>query len=174
MRMPRTDCPQCRRRLPYAARRCALCGWSAGAEVDEGLARRHARRRTVVVFAILLGLAAGGGVASMRSAELADWYADFAAQHLPERLSSFALTDTELGAFFFCARQVVREMRGDFSVETFPSPEESEFAALGEGRYRVSSHVSEARVDGTRVEHDFECTVHHASGRWRLEDLRIR
>jgi hypothetical protein len=113
----------------------------------------------------------GGAVATQNADALAEWYANFAAYHLPEQMSSYALADTERGAFFYCARQVAREMDGEFSVETFPSLTESYAEALGDGRYRIESWVEEARLDGESIRHGFTCTVRYQSGRWALEEL---
>lgn len=172
--MSRNSCPQCQRRFPYAARRCVHCGWQLGAPVDPGVARGVARRRTLVWFVVVAALVAGGSVAALRAPQVSDWYADFAAQHLPEPLSSFAVTATDAGAFFYCARQVAREMEGEFSVETFPSPSDSQSEYLGGSRYRITAHVDEARVDGTNVKHEFSCTVRLEAGRWKLEELVLR
>lgn len=171
--MPRRICPQCERRLPYAGRRCGHCGWAAGEPVDAEVARGTSRRKKAVWFLVALLIGAGAGIATLRSQDMADWYAGFAAQHLPSDLSSFAPVDTERGAFFFCARQVAREMEGKFSVETFPSIAESEMEVLGEGRYRIRAWVDEARADGQRVRHEFDCTVKYGAGRWEMEKLEL-
>lgn len=171
--MPRRDCPQCQRRLPYAARRCVLCGWSDRQPLDERVAARTARRRTAVWVVIALGLAVGSGVATLRAAEFADWYAGFAAQHLPDQASSYALADTERGAFLFCARRVARAMGSNDSVETFPSMADTDTDDLGDGRYRVTAWVDAARGDGAPVRHAFTCTVRFERGRWALENLEV-
>lgn len=171
--MPRRDCPQCQRRLPYAARRCVLCGWSNHQPVDERVAAVAARRRTVIWVVIAIGLAAGSGIATLRAAEFADWYAGFAARHLPEQASSFVLADTERGAFLFCARHVAKSIAGNDSIETFPSLSESDSDDLGDGRYRIRAWVDEARADGAQVRHAFTCTVRLEQGRWALEHLDV-
>lgn len=172
--MGQNSCPQCQRRLPYASRRCLHCGWMLGATVDPGVARGVARRRNTVWFVVAAALVAGGSVAALRAPLVSDWYADFAAQHLPEPLSSFAITPTYVGAFFYCARQVAREMDGEFSVETFSSPAESESEYLGDGRYRITAQVDEARADGSTVTHEFSCTARLEAGRWMLEELVLQ
>src|SRR5690606_23072524 len=97
----------------------------------------------------------------------------FAARNLPASASSFAPTETESGAYFYCARQVAKRMSGEFSVETFPSQQESDLVALGGGRYRVASFVDETREDGTRVRYGWVCSVAYQRGRWTLEDLDV-
>jgi len=170
--MPKRSCPRCNRRLPYAARRCVHCDWTHDAgEAPEGRSLRSRAR----VWALVLALAGmvGGGMVYRNADSIAFWHASFAGRYLPSTLSSWAPTDTDVGAFFYCARQVARRMDGDFSVETFPSPDEGRSLSLGEGRYRIVSFVDEAREDGGRVRHDFVCTVHFERGRWVLEDLDL-
>ena len=173
--MPRNrSCPHCDRRLPYAGRRCVHCGWSVRtADLEPGQGIAWWRRRTLwaVVTTVLLLL--GVGLGYRNAPRIADWYAGFAAENLPATASSFAPTETETGAFFYCARQVARKMNGQFSVETFPSEEESELVALGDGRYRVESFVDETREDGSRVRYAFVCNVAYQRGRWVLEQLDL-
>lgn len=171
--MPRRSCQQCNQRLPYAARRCARCGWQHGETVDVERARAAVRRRRGVWTVLALLLALGGGAAYLNAPSIANWYAAFAARHLPGAMASLAPTSTDQGAFLYCARQVSREMDGDFSVETFPTLEESHAEQMPDGRYRIVSWVEEAREDGGRVRHAFECTVRHARGRWALDGLRM-
>lgn len=171
--MPKRSCPQCRRRIPFAARRCVDCGWSYGRPVDTTLVRRSLRRRSIPWVLGLLLLLGVGAVATWNAGTVADWYAGFAARHLPAHLSAFAPTDTETGAFFYCARQVAKRMDGDYSVETFPSPDEGQLVELSQGRYRVVAWVEEARESGARVRHGFECTARYQGGRWSLEGLRL-
>lgn len=172
--MPRNRCPHCERSLPYAGRRCLHCGWSvrkASLEPGEGVAWWRRRRLwTAIVAGTLL---VGVGLAYRNAPELADWYASFAAENLPAGASSFAPVDTDSGAFFYCARQVARRMNGEFSVETFASPDDSELTQLGEGRYRIESFVDETREDGRRVRYSFVCRVAFERGRWILEDLDL-
>ncbi len=166
--MPNRSCPSCHRRLPYAARRCLRCDWSyPESESREGVAGSS---RALVVGIALAGML-GGGLGYRNADSIASWYADFAARRLPSSLSSWAPTDTDAGAFFFCARQVSRRMDGDLSVETFPSLDQTRSVTLSEGRYRIASFVEEAREDGERVRHQFVCTVHFERGRWVLENL---
>lgn len=171
--MPKRSCPSCNRRLPYAARRCLRCQWSLrqGHDVESG--GSLLRRGRVWMLALLLAALAGGGVAYRNADSIAFWYANFAARHLPPSLSSFGPTDTDVGAFFYCARQVARSMDGEFSVETFPALDQSRSVTLGEGRYQIRSFVDETREDGARIRHSFVCTVQYARGRWVLEDLDL-
>jgi hypothetical protein len=171
--MPKRSCPSCNRRLPYAARRCLHCQWSlrAGRAGEDG--GSLLKRGRVWMLVLLLAALVGGGAAYRNADSIAFWYANFAARHLPSSLSSFAPTDTDAGAFFFCARQVARSMDGEFSVETFPSLDQSRSVTLGERRYQIRSFVDEAREDGARIRHSFVCTVQYARGRWVLEDLKM-
>lgn len=169
--MAKRTCPKCNRRLPYAARRCLHCDWSHA----DGEAGERSLRSRVRVWALVLAIVGvvGGGMAYRNAESIAFWYASFAARYLPSSLSSWAPTDTDAGAFFYCARQVARRMEGDFSVETFPSLAQSRSETLGQGRYRIASFVDEARADGEQVRHEFVCTVQYAGGRWVLEDLDL-
>lgn len=172
--MARNRCPHCNRMLPYAGRRCVHCGWSVrdvGLAEGAGVAwwRRRRLWTTVVAAVLLLGIQYAYRNAPM----LADWYAGFAAENLPATASSFAPTETEAGAFFYCARVVARRMNGAYSVETFPSQEESELTALGNGKYRVESFVDETREDGQRVRYTFVCNASFAHGRWVLDRLDL-
>ena len=171
--MPRRSCPQCERRLPYASRRCTGCGWSHGGGIDPTVRRSTERRRGWILALVMATLLGGSAVATWKADVVADWYAGFAARYLPTGLSSFAVTDTDRGAFFFCARQVAKRMEGEFSVETFPSLSESRSEELADGRYRIVSWVEESRQEGGSIRHGFECTVRHQSGRWTLETLRM-
>lgn len=112
------------------------------------------------------------GTAYHRAGALADWYAGFAARHLPPPASSLAPASTSTGAFFYCARQVARRM-GALSVETFPSEEQSSTVELGDGRYRISSSVLRSEPDGGSARIAFVCTTHLDRGRWVLDDLDI-
>jgi hypothetical protein len=112
------------------------------------------------------------GAAYQHAPAIADWYAGFAAHHLPPGASSFAPTSTSTGAFFYCARQVARRM-GELSVETFPSEEESRTVELGADRYRIESSVEQSRADGASTRVPFTCTTHFDHGRWVLEDLTM-
>lgn len=172
--MPNRTCPTCLKRLPYAGRRCRHCGWKVQAGVDHSAGREARRRRQLIVAGVLvLFLVATAGVMARNAEGIADWYAGFAAEHLAQPFSAFAPTDTDLGAYFYCARLVSRQMDGDFSVETFPDPGDHTTLALGERRYRVVSFVEQARDDGERVRHDFSCTVRYDHGRWVLEKLDL-
>lgn len=171
--MPKRSCPKCNRRLPYAARRCLNCQWS----LSEGDPATHARsfwsRGRVWSLVFLVCGIVGGSMVYRNADAIAFWYANFAARHLPASLSSFGPTDSDAGAFFYCARQVARRMDGEFSVETFPSLSQSHSVRLGTGRYQIASFVDEVREDGERIRHDFVCTVQYSRGRWVLEDLDL-
>ncbi|HEX6071301.1 MAG TPA: hypothetical protein VFZ18_15820 [Longimicrobiaceae bacterium] len=173
--MARNRCPHCARKMPYAGRRCVHCGWSVlrqqGLDEGKGVAwwRRRGLWSVMVAGLLLVGIHYGYRNAPL----LADWYASFAAENLPAGASSLAPTDTEDGAYFYCARQVSKRMRGDYSVETFPSQQESELTRLGDGKYQVESFVDETRLDGQRVRYSFVCTAAFDGGRWTLEKLDI-
>lgn len=171
--MPKRSCPRCNRRLPYAGRRCVHCQWSQRDGEPVAASRSFWSRGRVWVLVLLLVGMAGGSVAYRNADDIAFWYASFAAWHLPSSLSSFAPTDSDTGAFFFCARQVSRRMDGHFSVETFPSLSQGQAQRLGDGRYQIQSFVDEMREGGGRVRHDFRCTVQYSRGRWVLEDLDL-
>jgi hypothetical protein len=112
------------------------------------------------------------GAAYENAPVIADWYAGFAARHLPPGASSFAPTSTTTGAFFYCARQVARRM-GELSVETFPSEEESRTVEIGTDHYRIESSVEQSRVDGGSTRVNFVCTTHFDHGRWVLDELKM-
>jgi hypothetical protein len=136
--------------------------------------RRASRRRQLIVAAIFMIFLVGGGSVLVRNAPaLADWYAGFAAERLAQPFTSIAPLKTESGAYFYCVRQVARQMEGDFSVETFPAPDESKTVVLGDQRYLIVSYVDQMRDDGDQVRHDFACTVRHVKGRWVLEKLEM-
>jgi hypothetical protein len=140
--------------------------------MDLGSVKRAWRRRQILWGVVLLLFTAGTGSVMVRNAPtLADWYAGFAAERLAQPFSSFAPVATDASAFFYCARQVARQMEGEFSVETFPAPDASTIHTLGERRFRIVSFVEQARESGERVRHDFACTVRQDRGRWVLEDL---
>lgn len=173
--MARRCCPSCTRRLPYAARRCVACGWVRGRGADAGAEATGAglMRRALLVFLLATLVVVGGGLATRNAEGLANWYADVAARHLPDPFLSFAPRGTDRGAYLFCARQVARAMESDYSVETFPAPEQSSSERLADGRYRIRSWVEEALESGERVRHDFTCVIRHDRGRWRLEELAL-
>ena len=169
--MSARSCPDCARRLPYAGRRCIHCGWTvrSGGTGRASTLRRRGLAATVIFLA--LGLVAAG--AAVRNApRLADWYAGFAAQHLPPTASSYAPASTATGAFFYCARQVARRM-GGLSIETFPSQEESRLVEIGTDSYRIESSVEQSRADGGSIRVAFVCTTHFDRGRWVLDDLTV-
>src|SRR5690242_19703329 len=155
--MPLRSCPDCARRLPYAGRRCIHCGWTARQEGTGRGAGRRRRGKAITALLVALSLLAAGA-AYEHAPAIADWYAGFAARHLPPGASSFAPTSTSTGAFFYCARQVARRM-GELSVETFPSEEESRTVELGADRYRIEASVEQSRADGGSVRMPFTCTT---------------
>lgn len=172
--MTRTRCPHCDRRLPYAGRRCIHCDWSIHAEdAVPGGAVAWWRRRTLWTIVVGAMLLSGLGMAYRNAPQLADWYAGFAAEYLTAESSSLTESDRDSEAFYFCVRQVAKQMEEEYSVETFPSLEESELKALGEGRYRVASFVDEVRESGERVRHNFTCDVSYQEGRWQLHEISL-
>jgi hypothetical protein len=171
--MPNRSCPHCARRLPYAGRRCIHCGWTVGsADFEQGAGVVWWRRARTWAVALALMSAVAAQFAYRNANDLADWYAGFAARFLPDGASSFAPTDTEPGAFFYCARQVSKKMDGEFSVETFDAAG-STTVPLGGGRYRIESAVEQASQSGQQVRHGFVCTVRFEGGRWVLEELKV-
>jgi hypothetical protein len=172
--MPNRTCPSCLNRLPYASRRCIRCGWTHQEGRDPERVRVATRRRWIVWSAILLLFLTGGSSLLVRNAPaLADWYAGFAAERLAQQFSSFAPVATDVGAYFFCARHVARQMDGENSVETFPSPGQSTVQTLGDQRFRIVSFVDQARESGEQVRHEFTCTVRRDQGRWVMEELEV-
>jgi hypothetical protein len=113
------------------------------------------------------------GMAYRNAAAIADWYAAFAAYHLPAGASSLTPAETPTGAYFYCARQVARRVGGGLSVETFAGEEESHTEDLGDGRYRVESSVAETAEDGGTRTLEFTCTARYDGGRWALEELKV-
>lgn len=171
--MPNRSCPHCARRLPYAGRRCRHCGWTVDStEHGHGAGIRWWRRARVWGVAIALSVALVSRFAYLNATALADWYATFAARYLPDGAASYAPSDSEAGAFFYCARQVARKMDDRLSVETFDGTA-ARTEPLGDRRYRVRSLVDEVRRGGEQVRHDFICTVRYERGRWVLEELKL-
>lgn len=171
--MPNRSCPHCARRLPYAGRRCRHCGWRVdSAEHRRGAGIRWWRRARVWGVALALAVAMVSRFAYLNSTALADWYANFAARYLPGDASSYGPSDSEAGAFFYCARQVARKIDERLSVETFDGTS-ARTERLGDRRYRVRSLVDVARRSGEQLRHDFVCTVRYERGRWVLEELTL-
>lgn len=171
--MAMRSCPQCAKRLPYAGRRCIHCGWKLQDGTPEHAVAARRRRAAITSAVALVVALLVGSYAYQNAGRIADWYAAFAAQHLPAGASSLAPAATESGAFFFCVRQVVRRIPGELSVATFPTLQESQTASLGESRYRIESFVDEDRLDGEQVRHDFSCTARFDRSRWVLEELKL-
>jgi hypothetical protein len=113
------------------------------------------------------------GMAFRNATAIADWYAAFAAYHLPAGASSLSPAETPTGAYFYCARQVARHVGGSLSVETFAGEADGHTEDLGGGRYRVESSVAETSEDGGTRTLEFTCTVRYGGGRWALEELKV-
>lgn len=172
--MARKRCPYCDRRLPYAGRRCLHCDWSIHEhELEPGGGVPWWRRRALWSIVVGAALLTSLGMAYRNAPELADWYAGIAAQHLIAEASPLVTLDRNSEAFYFCIRQVAKQMDGDYSVETFPSLEESELTVLGNEHYRIASFVDEVRESGERVRHSFSCDVSFQDGRWQLDDITV-
>ena len=170
--MPSRNCPSCRRRIPYSIKRCVRCGWSEadGSAVANGSA---ARRYGVWVALLCITLFVGVRYADRYMPHVADWYAGFAAQHLPDGLARLAPAATDPGALYYCARRVVKQIQEEGSVATFAGPAEARTTTLGDNRFEVRSFVDGARADGVAVRHEFVCIVRHERGQWQLEDLAM-
>lgn len=171
--MSKHSCPRCHQTLPFAARRCRKCRWipAEGEPPIRGISPRSRRRfwAATLLATVLVGV----GLGYLYVESLASRYAGFAARYLPSAASALAPTRTDEGAFYFCIRQVSKEMDGEFSVETFPSLQQSDTVALAGGYYRIRSFVDETRATGERVRHAFTCTVRFERGRWMLEELAL-
>jgi hypothetical protein len=170
----RRTCPGCLKRLPYAGRRCRLCGWTHSAGADPHSVRRAVQRRLALWSTLAVLFLVGTASFILRNAEgIADWYAGFAAEHLAQPFSSFAPRATDDGAFFYCARLVARQIEGDFAVQTFPAPREGSARLVGDRRYEIISFVENSPDGGDLERRDFSCTVRYERGRWVLEKLEL-
>lgn len=170
--MPRNNCPDCGRTLPYAGRRCARCGWVRTGEAAEAAPRRGGGlRRALMTLAVLVGLVAVGY--RMSGPALGEWYAEFAASHLPAHFSRYAPVETPTGAFFACVQGVARQVSDRSAVETFPVASEENTTSMGEGRYRVQSYLEAVRDSGETVRRPFTCVVRYQAGRWKVEEVAV-
>lgn len=162
--------------LPYAAQRCVRCGWCT--EVAHGtdrgpsaFARIRSGRRPRIIAAALLLLAVG--LAWFSRVGMTERYGEFAARNLPTPFSAFAPVETATGAFYFCARLVVKQEIPSNSVEIFPSITPENTRSLGDARYNVNAVLIENSDTGEVIEHAFSCTVQYETGRWELEELTL-
>ena len=170
--MARRHCPACGAKLPYAARRCRQCGWDGGTRFPS--AHRTGRRLLLAAVALLAVLTLARYAApGLNASRVADLYARFAFNYLPRALLLFAPGESATGAYFYCAQRVVKRVKDEHSVETFPSIAESETAMLAEGRYRVASYVDQVSETGAISRHHFVCTVRYANKHWLLEELAM-
>lgn len=167
-------CERCGNRIRPLSRTCRHCGTPAGP------AEHTASRRRRLGFASVLGAMAMAvaalfflGPRSVDPGAVAEWYAEMAINHLPRPFSAFAPSESESGAFYFCIRRVVKDGLDDTSVATFPTPAEGRVQALGDGRYRISTHLYEDRPGGERLRREFACTTKFERNRWVLESLSM-
>ena len=124
-----------------------------------------------MTLAVLLGLVAVGY--RMSGPALAEWYAEFAASHLPANFAGYAPVETPTGAFYACVQRVARQVSDRSAVETFPVLYAENTHPLGEGRYRVRSYLDAVRDSGETVRRPFTCLVRYDRGRWRVEEVAV-
>lgn len=169
--MARKQCPGCGRPLPFAARRCAQCGWLRHQAPEARATRRRWLRAGTVVATVALVL----GVVAYRvgATAIGEWYAEFAMRHLPASFAALAPADTPAGAFHACVQRVARRVRDRDAVETFPGLSADNTVPLGEGRYRVRSALETVRGDGERVQRPFRCVVRFQGARWVVEEVAV-
>lgn len=174
--MRRQKCPDCSKRLPYAAHWCRACGWSravrTGAVPGTRDAAGRAFRLMLTVFATLVTLVVGRMV--LTSQTVVDWYADFAFQNLPSMFISVAPGASAPGAYYYCVKATAREIRGSNAVETFPSVAESETTHVEDTRFTVRSHFDQRFDSGEVLRRGFTCEVRYERGRWVLESLDVQ
>lgn len=169
--MARRQCPGCGRPLPFAARRCAHCGWLRHQSSGARTARRRWLRAGAVVAMVVLVL---GTVAyRIGATALGEWYAEFAMRHLPASFAALAPADTPSGAFYACVQRVARRVRDRDAVETFPGQSAENTVPVGESRYRVRSVLETVREDGERVQRSFECVVRYEGARWVVDEVAV-
>jgi hypothetical protein len=171
--MTRLRCTRCGNRLRIRSRQCRHCG-AREAPIPHERERSWLRRLGVGagILAVLLVLALVGK-RTVEPAVVADWYAEMAIQHLPAQFSNFAPAETARGAFYYCIRRVVKNHMDPASVATFPSIDQSNTVALGEGRYRVGAYVVEETEAGEQLQRAFTCTAAYQQGRWVLEQIAV-
>jgi hypothetical protein len=165
-------CTRCGNRLRIRLRSCRHCGWR---ETPRPGGARSRRRSAGYAIGLVLGLCAllFVGHRMIEPTAIADWYAEFAIQHLPRQFSSVAPAASASGAYFFCIRRVVKDKLERESVATFPGISNENTLPLGDGGYRVETHVVEDRVDGERLRWSFTCTARYDRNRWVLHDLEM-
>jgi hypothetical protein len=172
--MLRSRCDRCGNRIRIRSFRCRHCN-RKDPSLQSLSPRSTVRRRVGFGIGITLGLVAllFIGQRMIEPTTIADWYAEFAIQHLPRHFSNFAPAETPSGAFYFCIRRVVKDALQPESVATFPSSTPENTVLLGEQRYQVSTHVIEDQMDGERVRKLFTCTTRYERGHWVLEGLSV-
>jgi len=164
-------CDRCGNRVRARSGRCRHCNREAPANGG-----RVAARRITAAFAGLAIALAGLLLVARNSIQpdtIADWYAEFAMQHLPRHFSNFAPAESASGAYYFCLRRVVRGHLERESVATFPVRTTENTTPLGEGVYRVHAHVVEETATGERLRRDFTCTAEYERSRWVLHELEL-
>lgn len=168
-------CTRCGNRLRIRSRTCRHCGRPEHPAAAGAAARRGPRRIVGLGLGALLvaGVLLFVGQRMVTPAAIADWYAEFAMQRLPQFFSGFAPAESSMGAFYFCIRRVVKDEMDARSVATFPSANGRTLVELGEGLYRIETFVDEDRADGSRVRREFSCTTRYERNRWVLEELRM-
>jgi hypothetical protein len=173
--MRRKNCPECQKRLPYAAYWCRSCGWSRRpqeAAPGTRAAASRAFRMALTVFSALVFLAVGRMV--LTSEAVVDWYADFAFQRLPSMFSAVAPGASVGGAYNYCVKSTARQVRDRDAVETYPSLAESELTRVSEERFAVRSHFDQRLDSGDVLRRGYECEVSYERGRWVLHSLQIQ
>jgi len=171
--MFRRRCARCGNRIRIRSRSCRHCAWP---EQRPSRSESHAPKRRVLfgvggLIAILALLFVGQRM--IEPTAIADWYAEFALQHLPRQFSSMAPAESASGAYLFCVRRVVKDKIEQTSVATFPSITRENTVVLADGVYRVNTYVYEDRADGERVKWDFTCLTQFDRNRWVLQDLEM-
>jgi hypothetical protein len=164
-------CDRCGNRVRTRSRRCRHCNWEAPASP-----RRVVARRVAAALAGLTIALAGLFLVARNAIEpdtIADWYAEFAMQHLPRHFSDVAPAESASGAYYFCVRRVVRDHLERESVATFPMLTAENTTPIGEGAYRVHAHVIEETATGERLRRDFTCTAEYERNRWVLHELEL-
>jgi hypothetical protein len=164
-------CERCGNRVRVRSRRCRHCNWKAPAVDRRGSRRRLAALVGALAVSVVAALFVGRQLVEPDT--IADWYAEFAMQHLPRQFSSVGPAESASGAFYFCIRRVVRDGIERESVATFPVQTAENTTSIGDGRYRVSTHVIEERVDGASERKPFTCIAEYERNRWVLHELEM-